>query len=93
MDPYVEIARQIIASQKKIIGPVAIQEANNCGCVKVDSNLKQVELLIDGRQAIERLVQQYAVLFGVISIELSKVAAKQVMLDANMTVDLPDYLK
>lgn len=89
MDAYEDIIKHIIVSQKKIIGPVAIDEANNSGCVKVDANLKNIELLVEGSQAVERLIQQYAVLFGMISIEVSKEAISSYAGENKLDLVLP----
>jgi len=75
MDIYAQIAQRIIKQQENIIGPVAIEQADSVSGLKVDWTKHQVSVSGDGAKVIDRLVDQYKILFGQISVEVSKEAA------------------
>ncbi len=80
MDTYLEIIRSIIKSQMAIIGPMAIDEANKIDGLSVDNKVEKVTLISNSPdETIKRLVEQYASLFGAISIEVSKEAVGAVV--------------
>jgi hypothetical protein len=92
MDVYEQVAVKIISGQEAIIGPVAIEQAEQVTGMKVD--WAKHEAAIDGNKvkAIEDLINRYKELFGQISVEVSKQAAASLMsqIPANA---LPEMLK
>lgn len=63
-----------------IIGPMAIDEANKIDGLSVDNKVEKVTLISNSPdETIKRLVEQYASLFGAISIEVSKEAVGAVV--------------
>lgn len=74
MDIYGQIAVRIIQGQEAIIGPVAIEQAQQIENMQVDWSKHEVLISGDEVAALEELVQKYKELFGHISVEVSKEA-------------------
>lgn len=83
--------KSIISQQGLIMGPVAIEEANKVSGLKVSPDGKAVTLTGDGKQVLENLVNQYASLFGRVSVEVCKEAV--LAISHGSTENLPDILK
>jgi hypothetical protein len=92
MDVYAQIAEKIIESQEAIIGPVAIEQAEQIPNLKIDWPKRAVTISGDGVTVIELLVQQYKQLFGQISVEVSKEAAAAVV-NKDSVNQLPQILR
>ncbi len=75
MDIYAQIAEKIIAHQEQIIGPVAVEQAEQVPNIQVNWAAHQISITGNGSNAIDNLVEQYKRLFGQISVEVSKEAA------------------
>lgn len=75
MDIYASIIERIIKQQETIIGPVAVEQAEQVPGVEVDWPNHKVSIQGDGAKAIDNLVEQYKQLFGKISVEVCKEAA------------------
>jgi hypothetical protein len=92
MDIYAKIIEKIIKSQEAIIGPIAIEQAQQVPHLQVNWDKK--EIAIDGNEAqvVDNLVEKYKELFGQISVEVSKEAVGSLanQLPAN---SLPNLLK
>jgi hypothetical protein len=76
MDVYSEIAQRIIKQQETIIGPVAVEQAEQISNLSVDWKNHKVAVKGDGAKVIDELVKQYKKLFGQISVEVCKEAAE-----------------
>lgn len=92
MDVYAQIATRIIESQEAIIGPVAIEQAQQVPNLKVDWSTHTVNINGQGAQAIDVLVGRYKELFGQISVEVSKEAAHGLIAELKAH-ELPATLK
>lgn len=79
MDIYAQIAVRIIQGQEAIIGPVAVEQAEQVSDLKVDWAKHQVSISGNEMGALESLIQKYKDLFGHISVEVSKQAAGSLM--------------
>lgn len=79
MDVYAQIAEKIIESQEAIIGPVAIEQAEQVPDLHIDWPHHKVSITGNGSSAIDSLVARYKELFGQISVEVSKEAAHGLM--------------
>lgn len=79
MDVYSQIAVKIIAGQETIIGPVAIEQAQQVEGVEVNWDKHEVSINGNKVAAIEELINKYKELFGQISVEVSKQAAASLM--------------
>jgi ClpP class serine protease len=77
-DVYAQMAERIIAQQTSIIGPVAVQQAEQVPGIHVDPATHHVELSGDQASIINKLVKQYQDLFGQIAVEVCKEAAAKV---------------
>lgn len=86
------LIKTIIKSQSLVIGPLAIQEANQVPGLRVAANLSDIEIEGENRGIIENLVKQYEKLFGQASIEVCKDAVKEVLPQISVR-DIPDILK
>ena len=94
MDAYTEVIKSIIKSQMAIIGLMAIDEANKIEGLSVDNKLEKIVLTGNSsEEVLKQLVEQYASLFGAISIEVSKEAISTVMKKGNLPMNLPEFLK
>lgn len=91
-DIYSQIILKIIAEQKQIIGPVALEEAARVGAIKVSADLTRVEVAGDARAVLETLVGQYQKLFGRTAVEVSKHAAKD-LLSQLPASEIPEIFK
>lgn len=91
-DIYSQIAVKIIAGQEAIIGPVAIEQAQQVKGLAIDWPKHEVTITGEKVSVIEDLIKKYRELFGQISVEVSKQAAAPLMnqLPAN---GLPETLK
>jgi len=79
MDIYAQIAVKIIQGQEAIIGPVAIEQAQQVDSLKVNWADHQVTISGNEVNVLESLIQKYKDLFGHISVEVSKQAAGSLM--------------
>lgn len=91
-DVYAQIAVKIIAGQEAIIGPVAIEQAEQVTELKIDWPKHEITITGDKVAAIEELIEKYKELFGQISVEVSKQAAAPLMSQLS-TDGLPALLK
>lgn len=74
MDVYAQIAEKIIEGQETIIGPVAIEQAQQVPNLHVDWKSHEVSISGDASATIDTLVERYKELFGQVSVEVSKEA-------------------
>jgi len=79
MDIYSQIVESIIRHQEAIIGPVAIEQAEQIAGLTIDWPKRQIGIQGDPVQVIDTLVQAYKSLFGQISVEVSKEAASSLI--------------
>lgn len=79
MDVYAQIIERIIKQQETIIGPVAVEQAEQVSNLKVNWDKHEVSVSGDGAKVIDDLVEQYKELFGQISVEVCKEAAESLM--------------
>lgn len=92
MDIYAQIAVKIIQGQEAIIGPVAVEQAQQVSNLSVDWSAHTVTISGDETKALEGLIQKYKDLFGHISVEVSKQAAGSLM--SKLPADkLPESLR
>lgn len=91
-DVYAQMAAKIIAGQEAIIGPVAVEQAQQVKGLAVDWPKHEVTITGEKVTVIEDLIAKYRDLFGQISVEVSKQAAAPLMnqLPSNA---LPETLK
>lgn len=88
-DIYVSLASKIIKEQEAVIGPLAWSEASKVSGLKVSDHTVVIEG--DGKQALEKLVNQYEGLFGRASVEVCKDAVKSLISDVDPK-ELPEVL-
>lgn len=92
MSIYATIVEKIIAQQQLIIGPVAIQQAENVEGLLIDKESHAVTLQGNEKQIVDALISQYQELFGQIAVEVSKEAVAKVV--ASLAPEqLPELLK
>ncbi|HSX44459.1 MAG TPA: hypothetical protein VLF87_00735 [Patescibacteria group bacterium] len=92
MDIYVQIAIRIISQQELIIGPVAVQQAQQVDGISVDWANHTVSIVGDEKEAVEELIEAYRDLFGQIAVEASKEAVAS-LANKLKPEELPDLLK
>lgn len=80
MDIYSQLVQQIIKEQEKIIGPLAVEQAQKVPGIKVGAK-EEVSLEGNEKEVIDKLVNQYKNFFGQASVEVCKEAAKKVAKD------------
>lgn len=91
-DIYAQIAIRIIAAQEAIIGPVAIEQAEQVSSLSIDWARHEVSINGDGVAAIDQLIEKYRQLFGQISVEVSKESAASLLAKLSEN-NLPQALK
>jgi hypothetical protein len=75
METYAQIAKKIIENQETIIGPVAIEQAEQVPELRINwPQHHEVVVRGDGVRAVDKLVERYKRLFGQVSVEVSKEA-------------------
>ncbi len=79
MDAYYQLLESIIRSQEKIIGPLAIEQANQVEGLTVDLELNHFTVTGNRAEVINHLIQQYQLLFGQTSVEVCKEAARDII--------------
>jgi len=92
MDVYSQIVLNIIRHQEAIIGPVAVEQAEQIPNLTVDWDHQQVQISGDPVRVIDGLVKAYRHLFGQISVEVSKEAAAS-LLGQLQPAQLPSSLR
>lgn len=92
MDIYAQIVVKIVQAQEAIIGPVAVEQAQQVPNVKLDWEKHQAIVTGDEEKAVDDLVGVFERLFGQISVEVSKEATAS--LTGRLQADqVPDALK
>lgn len=90
MNSYEEAVGKIIQEQQLIIGPLAFSQASKVNGIIIVGD--KVELIGDGKEILNNLVNRYSEFFGQASIEVCKDAVRDIT--ANMKPEeIPDSLK
>lgn len=89
---YTDIAQKIIEHQEIIIGPVAIQQAEQVDGLNLDWAQHAVVLVGNEKDVIDDLIEQYRELFGQIAVEVSKDAVSSIASQLSAQ-EMPDLLK
>lgn len=89
---YTDIAQKIIEHQEIIIGPVAIQQAEQVDGLSLDWAQHAVVLVGNEKDVINDLIEQYRELFGQIAVEVSKDAVSSIASQLSAQ-EMPDLLK
>jgi hypothetical protein len=92
MDIYAQIVEKIIKSQETIIGPVAIEQAQQVDNLQVDWPKHKITIGGDEAKVIDQLIAKYKDLFGQISVEVSKEAVGS-LISQLPSGGLPETLK
>jgi hypothetical protein len=79
MDIFAQIAERIILAQEKIIGPIALEQAQGVPGLKVDLGRHEIEFIGNKTDIIEQLIEKYREIFGQASVEVCKEAAKNIL--------------
>ena len=92
MDVYARLVEKIIQEQEKIIGPVALEQARKVPGLTVDLQKHDIQFQGRGKDILEKLVEQYRILFGQAAVEMCKDAVRGI--SSGMKPDtLPASLK
>jgi hypothetical protein len=92
MDVYSQIAESIIKQQETIIGPVAIEQAQQVADLQLNWEKHEVSVLGKGANVIDDLIERYKTLFGPLSVEVCKDAARPFLAQLQ-TAQVPNLLK
>ena len=76
MDVYARLVEKIIQEQEKIIGPVALEQARKVPGLTVDLQKHDIQFQGKEMDILEKLVEQYRILFGQASVEMCKDAVR-----------------
>lgn len=74
---FTEICTNIIREQERIIGVIALEQATHVPGLKVDPLTYRCEIVGDGSQVIDNLIEQYRDFFGHAAVEVCKEAASK----------------
>lgn len=74
---FTEICTNIIREQERIIGVIALEQATHVTGLKVDPLTYRCEIIGDGSQVIDSLIEQYRDFFGHAAVEVCKEAASK----------------
>lgn len=85
---------RIIEEQEKIIGPVALEQANTVNGLKIIWGKKehQIQITGNGPDVIDELVKHYSELFGRLSVEVCRSASGD-LLSKLPSDQVPDILR
>ena len=72
MDPFVNLVIKIIKTQEAIIGPLAIEQAQNTPGLELNWKDQKVEFKNEKKSVIEALVKKYEAIFGRTSLEVCR---------------------
>ena len=89
MDLYVEAVSRIIKEQQAIIGPIAVDQAKKVAGLEIGADIK---ITGNKKDVLGNLVNQFAKLFGQVSVEVCK-EAFQPYKDKIPASEIPDILK
>ncbi len=81
MDITPQLVEKIIKEQENIIGPVALEQARKVEGLEVVSD-DNIKIVGNAKEVLEKLVDQYAKLFGQASIEVCREAVKGIITQA-----------
>ena len=81
MDIYAQLVKAIIKQQEIIIGPIAVEQARKVEGLEVVSD-KDVKVIGNAKEVLEKLVNQYEKLFGRASIEVCREAVRDIIAQA-----------
>ncbi|HSX08898.1 MAG TPA: hypothetical protein VLF93_01985 [Candidatus Saccharimonadales bacterium] len=82
MDIMATIADKIIKEQESIIGPIAYEQASKVPGIIIDPQSHNVTLQGDKKDVLGKLVSQYEMLFGRVSVEICKEAVRSIISQA-----------
>ncbi len=85
---YQKAVLNIVNMQKEIIGPLALDMARRVGAIKIEDG--NVEIIGDPKEVLHNLVKEYEVLFGALSVKVSRDSIKDVGFTPS---ELPDILR
>lgn len=85
---YQKAVLNIVNMQKEIIGPLAIDMARRVGAIKIENG--NVEIMGDPKDVLHKLVKEYEVLFGALSVKVSKDSIKDMHFEPG---ELPEILE
>lgn len=88
-DIYISFASAIIKQQESIVGPLAWGEAKKVPGLVVEDH--KIAIKGNGKIILEKLVNQYATLFGRASVEACRDAVHRLISDVNKN-DIPSLL-
>lgn len=86
------IVKTIIVTQKEIIGPLAIDQANRVSGLEVATDLSRIEVKGNYKEVLTNLVSEYEKLFGQASVEACKDSIRE-LLPTFSAKDLPEFLR
>jgi hypothetical protein len=88
---YKQLVTQIIKYQDTIIGPLAIEQANEVSGLSITPDLSTITITGDAKLILTQLVEKYQILFGQASVEACKDAVKE-LLHTMPKQDIPELL-
>jgi hypothetical protein len=92
MSVHTQIVEKIIKAQELIIGPVAVEQAQQISGLQLDWVQHKVVIQGDESKVVDSLIESYKQLFGQISVEVSKEAASS-LINQLPAGELPKALK
>lgn len=85
---YQKAVLNIVNMQKEIIGPLALDMARRVGAIKIENGV--VEIVGEPKEVLHKLVKEYEVLFGALSVKVSKDSIKEMGFGPD---ELPEILR
>ena len=81
-DIFPQLAEKIIKEQENIIGPVAYEQAAKVPGLYIDPQTHAITVNGNKKEILDKLVKQYELLFGRVSIEICKEAVRGIISQA-----------
>lgn len=92
MDVFGTVVEKIIKEQEKIIGPIALEQAQKVLGLRVD--LEKHDIQFEGNQTdiVEKLVEKYKEIFGQASVEVCREASRKILVGVSKD-NIPSLLQ
>ena len=86
---YAGLVNGIIGEMKKIIGPVAVTQANTVDGLAID---KKITIKRDGYEVVTRLIEKYKTIMGPVAVTIAKKGVEAI-LEKNPKLKVPEELR
>lgn len=88
IETYKRIIKQMIMDQEKIVGPLALMQANDVSDLSISEDYSEIVVARNPDEIFTDLVKRYESLFGLASVEMLRASANKVIEEENLQSSL-----